>query len=213
MSAAARSRHAALWSALLPCLMLPSLAWSADALLALRQFTQEVRSGRANFVQTVTSVDGVRKRVSSGSFEFTRPDRFRFAYAKPHEQLIVADGQRVWLYDVELNQVTVRAMSQALGATPTALLAGAALERDFELSAQPASDGVDWVLALPRQKEGATVESIRVGFRGGTLAALEMRDVFGQRSMLQFSDVVANAKLGDERFRFTPPAGADVIGP
>lgn len=182
----------------------------ADAVDTLREFARDVKTGRATFTQTVTSPDGAKKKTSSGSFEFARPNRFRFAYSKPFEQLIVADGQKVWLYDADLNQVTVRAMSQALGATPAALLAGSALEKDFELAAQPARDGLDWVQATPRAKD-TQIQALRVGFKGKGLAAMEIVDAFGQRSLLQFADVQPNAKLGDEVFRFAPPAGADVI--
>jgi outer membrane lipoprotein carrier protein len=110
-------------------------------------------------------VDGAKKKVSSGTFEFARPNRFRFSYLKPFEQQIVSDGQKVWIYDADLNQVTVRKLGQALGATPAALLAGAALEKEFDLSAQPSAEGIDWVMARPRQKDGA-FESMRIGFRG-----------------------------------------------
>lgn len=182
----------------------------ADAVDTLREFARDVKTGRATFTQTVTSPDGAKKKTSSGSFEFARPNRFRFAYSKPFEQQIVADGQKVWLYDVDLNQVTVRAMSQALGATPAALLAGAALEKDFELAAQPVRDGLEWVQATPRAKD-TQIQALRVGFKGKGLAAMEIVDAFGQRSLLQFADVQANAKLADDTFRFTPPAGADVI--
>ena len=183
----------------------------ADPLETLREFTRDAKTGRANFSQTVSAPDGLKKKTSSGSFEFARPDRFRFSYSKPFEQLIVADGHKVWLYDLDLNQVTVRAMSQALGATPASLLAGGAMDKDFELVNAPAKDGLDWVQATPRQKEGATVQTLRIGFRGKTLAALEIVDAFGQRSLLQFSAVELNPKLADEAFRFVPPKGADVI--
>ena len=182
----------------------------ADAVDTLREFARDVKTGRASFTQTVTSPDGAKKKTSSGSFEFARPNRFRFAYSKPFEQQIVADGQKVWLYDADLNQVTVRAMNQALGATPAALLAGTALDKDFELAAQPDRDGLAWVQATPRAKD-TQIQSLRVGFKGRTLAAIEIVDAFGQRSLLQFADVQPNARLGDELFRFTPPAGADVI--
>ena len=191
-------------------LLLMSLAARADAVDTLRDFVREVKTARASFTQTVTSPDGAKKKTSSGSFEFARPDRFRFAYAKPFEQLIVADGRKTWLYDADLNQVTVRPMTQALGATPAALLAGGALDQDFELSAQPAQDGLAWAQALPRVKEGQ-VQAMRIGFRGKTLAALEIVDAFGQRSMLQFNDLTTNPKLADAVFRFVPPKGADVI--
>ena len=202
-------RGQALTAALLFAAAVPSSA--ADAVLALREFAAQVKSARADFTQTVTSSDGARRKTSSGHFEFVRPDRFRFVYAKPFEQQIVADGRKVWLYDADLNQVTVRDAAKALGATPAALLAGAGIERDFELSPLPARDGLDWVQALPRQKEGASIASLRVGFRAGTLAALEITDLFGQQSALRFSAVVVNPKLADEAFRFAPPAGVDVI--
>ena len=115
----------------------------ADGVSALQQFVTEVKSGRASFTQTVTAPDGKRKKTTSGVFEFQRPNQFRFAYAKPAEQLIVADGKEVWVYDPDLQQATVRRMDQALGATPVALLAGGDLSRDFVLKALPAANGLD----------------------------------------------------------------------
>jgi outer membrane lipoprotein carrier protein len=187
-----------------------ALSARADALDTLREFVREVKSGRAAFTQTVTSADGQKKRTSSGSFEFARPNRFRFAYAKPFEQLIVSDGQKVWIHDVDLNQVSVRRLDKALGATPAALLAGASLDKEFELATQPSKDGIDWVQATPKQKDGA-FQSMRIGFRGRELAAVEILDGFGQRSLLQFSQYAANVALPDATFRFVPPPGADVI--
>jgi outer membrane lipoprotein carrier protein len=186
----------------------------ADAVDALREFTREVRTARAAFTQVVTSPDGAKKKTSSGSFEFARPNRFRFAYAKPYEQLIVGDGEKVWLYDVDLQQVTVRPMDQALGATPAALLAGANLEKDFELKAQPSAQGIDWVQATPRTRnESIGFQSLRVGFKGKALAAIELIDGFGQRSQLNFSDVATNLAPAADAFRFTPPKGVDVLKP
>jgi len=182
----------------------------ADAVDSLRDFAQNVKSGKASFTQTVTSVDGAKKKTSSGQFEFVRPNRFRFVYAKPFEQQIVADGQKVWLYDVDLNQVTVRPMAQALGATPAALLAGATLDKEFDLKAVPAAEGFEWVQATPKIKDGP-IQLLRVGFKGKDLAALDIVDAFGQRSALRFSALEQNIKLSDEQFRFTPPKGADVI--
>lgn len=183
---------------------------TADAVDTLRSFVRDVKSGSANFTQTVTSPDGVRQKVSSGTFVFSRPDRFRFHYQKPYEQLIVSDGSKVWIFDADLDQVTVRKLSAALGATPAALLAGQSLDKAFELSSEPSSGGLDWVRATPRVKDGA-FQSMRIGFRGDQLAAVDILDAFGQRSMLQFSDFVANAKVDEAQFRFVPPAGADVI--
>ena len=198
------------WLLALPLLLLVAVAARADALDTLREFVREVKSGRAGFTQQVTAADGQKKRSSSGSFAFERPNRFRFEYAKPFEQLIVSDGQKVWVYDADLNQVTLRRLSQALGATPAALLAGASLDKEFELAAQPAQGGIDWVLATPRQKDGA-FQAMLIGFRGKELAAVEILDSFGQRSRLDFSQYQANVPISAPAFHFTPPAGADVI--
>ena len=190
-------------------LAVPVTAW-AGPVETLREFVQNVRSGQGRFTQTVTSPDGKRRKVSQGVFEFQRPNRFRFVYAKPFEQTIVSDGQKVWLHDPELNQVTVRRLTQALWATPAALLAGGSLDQDFELTAQAPRDGLEWAQATPRQRDG-TIQTMRLGFRGKDLAALEILDHFGQRSVLLFPDFKANASVPPEQFRFTPPPGADLI--
>ena len=182
----------------------------ADAVDTLKEFVRDVKTGRAAFTQTVTSPDGAKKKNSSGTFEFSRPNRFRFAYLKPFEQLIVADGQKVWIFDADLNQASSRKLSAALGSTPAALLAGGALDKDFDLSALPAKDGLEWAQALPRAKEGA-FQSMRVGFKGKDLSAVEIVDSFGQRSLLQFSQFVANVNLPTDSFKYTPPVGVDVI--
>lgn len=194
---------AAAWALAMP------MAW-ADAVDQLRDFVRDVKSGQATFTQTVTSVDGARKKTSSGSFEFVRPNRFRFVYTKPFEQTIVADGQKVWIYDPDLKQASSRKLAQALGNTPAALLAGGNLDADFKLQADGGQAGVDWVLATPKVADG-TIKSMRVGLKGRELAAVEIVDSLGQRSVLQFSGFVANPALAPERFRFVPPAGADVV--
>ena len=191
-------------------LLVAATASRAGPVESLKEFVRDVRSGRAEFTQTVTSPDGKRKKSSTGSFEFSRPNRFRFAYLKPFEQTIVADGEQVWLYDADLNQVTKRKFSQALGATPAALLAGGSLEEDFDQSGLPARDGLEWAEARPKAKDGA-FQAVRVGFRGKALAALEIVDSFGQKSVLRFDAFAANAAVPAEAFRFKVPAGADVI--
>ncbi|KNZ32185.1 MAG: membrane protein [Methylibium sp. NZG] len=182
----------------------------ADAVDTLKEFVRDVKTGRAAFTQVVTAPDGVKKKNSSGTFEFSRPNRFRFTYQKPFEQVIVADGQKVWIFDADLNQASSRKLSAALGNTPAALLAGGSLDKDFDLSALPAKDGLDWAQALPRTKDGA-FQSMRIGFKGKELAAVEIVDSFGQRSLLQFAQFVANPNLPGDSFKFTPPPGADVI--
>lgn len=201
------------------------MAW-ADGLQSLESFMKQATSGRAEFSQVVTPParegQAVRGKTSSGRFEFIRPDRFRFAYQKPFEQLIVADGQTLWLYDVDLNQVTARKQSQALGSTPAALIAAApdlaALQASFALTAEPDSEGLQWVRATPRGKDGQ-LQSVRVGLRAGDagkvpeLAVLDILDSFGQRSVLRFSKVEVNPRLSADSFQFKPPKGADVIRP
>ncbi len=182
----------------------------ADAVDTLREFVRDVKTGRADFTQVVSSADGARKKTSSGQFEFQRPNRFRFAYTKPFEQLIVADGSKVWIYDADLNQASSRKVAQALGSTPAALLAGGSLDNEFVLTPLPARDGLDWALATPKLKDGP-FQALRVGFKGKTLTSVEITDSFGQLSVLAFGRFEDNVALAPERFRFTPPAGADVI--
>lgn len=191
---------------------------SADGLKSLESFMKGAQSGRADFTQTVTSPpkDGetARTKTSTGSFEFQRPGRFKFVYKKPFEQTIVADGKTLWLYDVDLNQVTQRAQDKALGSTPAALLASApdlqALRADFTLESAPEQDGLQWVLASPKAKEGQ-LKSVRVGFQGDNLAALDILDSFGQRSQLRFANMQVNPALPTSTFQFKPPAQADVV--
>ena len=190
----------------------------ADGLQSLEAFMARTQSGRADFTQVVTSPakegKAERKKTSSGTFEFQRPGRFKFVYLKPFEQTIVADGKTLWLHDLDLNQVTQRAQAQALGTTPAALLASApdlkALRADFTLESAPAQDGLEWVLATPKAKDGQ-LQSVRVGFEGDQLAALDILDSFGQRSLIRFTGLQANPALPASAFQFTPPAGADVV--
>ena len=188
---------------------LPAAA-RADALDTLKAFVRDVKTGRAAFTQTVTSPDGAKKKTSSGRFEFARPDRFRFDYLKPFEQLIVCDGQSVWIFDADLNQASRRNYSEALGATPAALLAGADLARDFDLTALPSKDGLDWAQATPKARDGA-FQSMRIGFRGKQLMAVEITDSFSQRSLLQFTQFAANVELPPQGFKFVVPSGVEVL--
>jgi outer membrane lipoprotein carrier protein len=189
------------------CAVTPAQA--ADAVALLRSFVQEVKAGRAEFTQTVTSPDAKKQKTSTGRFEFQRPNHFRFTYLKPYAQTIVSDGAKVWFFDPDLNQVTVRKLGDALGATPASLLASSSMDKDFELKPEAERDGLSWVLATPRQRDG-TVQWLKVGFQGKTLAAVEIADSFGQRSVLRMQDFSALPSLPAETFRFVVPAGADV---
>jgi outer membrane lipoprotein carrier protein len=186
------------------------VAARADAVDTLKAFVRDVKTGRAAFTQTVTSPDGVKKKTSSGRFEFSRPDRFRFDYTKPFEQVIVSDGQKVWIYDADLNQASSRKLTEALGASPAALLTGGDLTRGFDLVALPSQNGLDWAQATPKNAEGA-FQSMRIGFRGNQLAAVEIVDGFSQRSLLQFTQFAANVELPPQGFKFVVPPGVEVL--
>ncbi len=200
------------------CVASASLPASAGGLSSLEQFVGTTRSGRADFTQVVTSPpkegQAPRQKTSNGTFEFERPGRFRFVYRKPFEQTLVADGRTLWMYDVDLNQVTARDQSAVLGSTPAALIASApdlsALKKDFELRDAPFADGLEWIEATPKSRDGQ-LQSVKVGFRGAQLAALDILDSFGQRSLLTFTGFEVNPLLDASAFRFQPPAGADVL--
>ena len=199
-------------------------ATGMNGLQSLENFVKSTKSGRANFSQVVTSPakqgQAARAKTSSGSFDFLRPNRFSFVYKKPFEQTIVSDGQTLWLYDADLNQVTARKLAQALSGTPAAVIAAAAdikaLQADFDLKAMPEKEGMQWVLATPKSKEGQ-LQNISIGFKSGDkgteLAALEILDSFGQRSVMTFSQFEVNPALPAANFQFKPPAGASVTGP
>jgi outer membrane lipoprotein carrier protein len=197
-----------------------ALAWSAQAagLDSLEHFVKTAKSGRADFTQVVTAPSregqAARSKTSSGSFEFVRPNRFRFVYKKPFEQTIVADGRTLWLYDPDLKQVTSRKQSKVLDSTPAALIAAApdvaALRQDFKLENAGDKDGLQWVEATPKARDGQ-LRSVRIGFRGDELAVLEILDGFGQRSAITFTRMELNAAIPPDTFNFKPPAGADVL--
>ena len=197
---------------------LSSMNTWAGGLESLEKFVKTVKTGRADFTQVVSAPakagQAPRAKTSSGTFTFARPNRFKFVYQKPFAQSIVADGQTLWLYDVDLNQVTARKQAAVLGATPAALIAAApdlqALQADFTLRAEPDQDALEWVLATPKAKD-SSLQSVRVGLRDGALVVLEMLDSFGQKSTMRFSAFQTNLPLDAATFQFQPPPGADLI--
>ncbi len=196
----------------------------ADGVDLLAQFVKQARSGRADFTQVVTSPSRAgqspRSKTSSGSFEFQRPGKFRFDYRKPFVQTLVADGQALWMHDVDLNQGTARKQQQVLGATPVALLTAGtdlqSLKADFQFSPEPARDGLEWVRATPLAADGQ-IRAVMVGLRatplGPELAVLDVQDSLGQRSVLTFSAFQLNPALPASQFVFKAPAGADILRP
>jgi len=190
--------------------LLPAAAGAAS-IDELKALLAQTTTARAQFAQIVLDRNMKRLQQATGTMQFSRPGRFRWEYDKPHEQLIVGDGKRVWLYDKELNQVTVRRMDRALGSSPAAILAGSNdIEKDYVLSAVGGREGLEWLEAVPRAQDTA-FERVRLGFGKTGLEAMELRDQFGQITVIKFSTMERNIKLPAESFRFTPPKGADVI--
>ena len=191
--------------------LLPAPAGAAGV-ERFREYLRSTQTAQADFEQQVFDRDRKLVQRSRGSFTLQRPGRFRWSYAQPYAQLIVGDGKRVWIYDEDLNQVTVRAMAKALGSTPAALLAGAAdVERAFELSDAGTRDGLEWVEAKPRERE-AGFERIRLGLGTVGVQAMELTDHFGQTTLLRFTNIARNPRVDPDAFRFIPPKGADVLG-
>jgi outer membrane lipoprotein carrier protein len=202
-------RAAWLLAGLLCLLPAPAGAAGVDR---FREYLRSTQTAQADFEQQVYDRDRKLVQRSRGSFTLQRPGRFRWSYAQPYAQLIVGDGRRVWIYDEDLNQVTVRAMAKALGSTPAALLAGAAdVERAFELSDAGTREGLEWVEARPRERE-AGFERIRLGLGTVGVQAMELTDHFGQTTLLRFTNIARNPRVDPDAFRFIPPKGADVLG-
>ena len=184
----------------------------ASGLSQLKAFVEGAKSGKATFRQSVVAKDAREPQQSTGAFTFQRPGRFRWAYEKPYEQLIVGDGAKLWIYDRDLNQVIVRRQDATLGASPAALLAGDnALERNFELADAGSADGLEYVEARPRAAE-AGIERVRIGFRDNLPRTMELRDTLGNVTTLSFEAFERNVKLDPAQFAFAPPKGADVVG-
>lgn len=202
---------AALAGAVLVLALHPSAA-SATSLDRFSQFLSATQSAKGEFEQKVIDRGGRIVQQSRGTLAFQRPGKFRWTYVKPYAQLIVGDGTRVWIYDEDLQQVTVKRVDQALTSTPAALLAGDnEAMRAFRISDQGEKDGLEWLEAVPRDKEGG-FERVRMGFGSGGLEAMELYDSFGQITLLRFTSLTRNPRLESSTFRFSPPKGADVIG-
>jgi len=184
----------------------------ASSLERFSEFISETLTARGEFEQKIFDHNRKLLQESRGVLAFSRPGKFRWTYVKPYAQLIVGDGSRVWIYDEDLKQVTVKKLDQALGSTPAALLAGNnEAMRAFRLSDKGAKDGLEWLEALPRDKEGS-FEKIRMAFGSSGLKVMELVDSFGQTTVLRFTALERNPKLDPGLFRFSPPKGTDVMG-
>ena len=193
-------------------MLIPGMPAHASSLDRFSQFLSGTQSAKGEFEQKVIDKGGRIVQQSRGTLAFQRPGKFRWTYVKPYAQLIVGDGTRVWIYDEDLQQVTVKRVDQALTSTPAALLAGNnEAMRAFRISDQGDKDGLEWLEAVPRDKEGG-FERVRMGFGSSGLEAMEFYDSFGQITLLRFTALMRNPRLESSTFRFSPPKGADVIG-
>jgi outer membrane lipoprotein carrier protein len=189
-----------------------SLPVQADAIERLHEFAQETKTLSGSFSQTVYDKSGRKTQETAGELYFSRPGKFRWVYRKPYEQLIVGDGKKIWIYDADLEQVTVKKLDQSIGESPAALLAGNNdLDKHFDLRDSGSKNGLEWLEATPKRSEG-TFEMVRLGFKESNLAAMELQDNFGQKTLLNFSKMKNNPSLSTSLFRFKPPKGADVLG-
>lgn len=192
-------------------LLLPFSA-QAGGVDQLHAFFEKTQSLRADFRQTVVDSQGRKVQEVDGTMQLQRPGKFRWDYNKPYVQQIVGDGEKVWLFDPELNQVTVRTVDKAIGSSPAALLAGSKeIEKGFTLKDEGRQDELEWVLAIPKDKETG-FEKVYLGFQNNLLKEMEMRDNFGHITVIEFSNLQLNPKLPAKSFSFVPPAGADVVG-
>ena len=195
------------------CLLLALFCGVANAggLDDFLAFNAATKSATARFEQQVLDRDGKVVERAAGTFVFARPGKFRWTYEKPHKQVLVADGAKLWIHDPDLNQVTVKRIDRAISSTPAALLAGKDdITALFTLRDAGTADGLSWVEATPKENDTG-FERVRLGLQGRTLAAMELHDQLGGRTRLRFSDLKANAAVPAEAFTFVPPKGADVM--
>jgi outer membrane lipoprotein carrier protein len=191
--------------------LLVSEATAASAQEQLQGFVSKVQAATGNFSQYTVGTQGQTKPAQSGRFAFQRPGRFKWDVLKPYAQQIVSDGQQLFQFDPDLNQVTVRKVDQAIGSSPAAILFGAgSLEQSFAVTALPDKEGLSWLRAKPRNGEAGFVH-VDLGFSSGLPARIILLDAFGQSTHIELSGIVPNPTLAAETFRFVPPPGADVV--
>lgn len=196
---------------ILLCSLLLSTAAAAGGIDQLKAFWANTHAAQGTFTQSVATKSGRKPQHSTGSFLFARPGKLRWAYEKPYQLLLVADGAKLWTYDTDLNQVTIGKMDKALGATPAALLTGETLDRYFTLTEAGSADGLDIVDAAPKAADSSFTR-VRIGMQDNLPRLMEVRDNFGQTTTLLFTAFLPNPQLAKDAFRFVPPPGADVVG-
>lgn len=183
----------------------------AGALEQFKTFVSQTKAAKGEFAQRQMKDGGKVSTPASGTFVFARPGKFIWAYVKPYEQVLQADGEKLYIFDKDLNQVTVKKLGNALGSSPAAILFGSNdLEQNFTLKEIANKDGLEWLQATPKTRD-TSFEQITIGLRGGLPEAMELRDSFGQTSILSFKKFEKNPALGQEQFKFVVPKGADVL--
>lgn len=203
-------KHTNTFAALLAAGLLFAGSASAAALDQFKAFVASTKAAKGEFTQKVVA-QGSKDKVSSGNFVFARPGKFIWSYTKPYDQVLQADGEQLFIYDKDLNQVTTRKLGDALGSSPAAILFGSNdLEKNFALSEAGARDGLEWLKATPKAKD-SSFEQILIGLKNGTPEAMELKDNFGQTSILAFKKFEKNPALNATSFKFVMPKGADVI--
>ncbi|MRX08846.1 outer membrane lipoprotein chaperone LolA [Pseudoduganella sp. FT25W] len=187
----------------------------ASALEQFKSFVSSTKAAKGEFTQhQVKGTNGDTPKAannSSGTFVFARPGKFIWTYTKPYEQVLQADGDQLFIFDKDLNQVTTKKLGDALGSSPAAILFGSNdLEKNFTLSEGGTRDGLEWLKAVPKAKD-TSFEQIAIGLKDGLPAAMELKDSFGQTSVLKFSKIEKNPALSATSFKFVVPKGADVF--
>ena len=204
-------RRIALFLSLLS-IVLPLAAAPTGGIAEMHAFLQDVHSLKADFVQVVLDSNLKQVKQSTGTLSIKRPDRFRWDYLKPNAEIIVADGKRLWLYDVDLQQVTVKPLNDTLAASPAVLLSGSNdVEKSFSVEDLGTKGGLEWVSLNPKVKD-TDFDNVKLGFKGDDVAVMELKDNLGNLTRITFSKLQRNVDVADDAFRFTPPKGADVIG-
>ena len=203
-------RYAVAWFVVASTLFASSHA-TAGPVEKLKAFAAQTQSARASFSQTVRDKSGATVQSATGKLLFSRPGKFRWEYEKPYQQTIVGDGEKLWVYDKDLNQVTVKKLTGALGSSPAALLAGSNdIEQYYNLDAKGMKNGLDWLEAYPRDEE-SMFSKVRMGFKGNVLDTMELYDHLGQVTVIRFSQLERNPKVAADAYTFSPPKGADLI--
>lgn len=177
----------------------------------LNQLLSDITTLEATFKQTLLDEQAKTIQESSGVFQLKRPGKFRWDYTKPYEQLIIADGRKLWVYDADLEQVTVKKQDTALGNTPALLLTGGrAVEKDFNVQSKGIQEGLEWFELKPKDKE-SSFQKINLAFSKNKLQQMELIDGFGQTTRLVFDGITINKSIAAKQFQFKPPRGVDII--